>query len=131
VTEATVQGIRSEETRSRPRESVTATPARPLAIRDRLPVVLWLAIVGGTVAFLAFGALRAGAGKSIGRRIDARESWSRFLSYLIDQGASAVTVAIVTGATAIALLAAAYALWLALHLHDDKPPPPGDNASGR
>ena len=130
MTEATVQGIRSEETRTRPRESVAGSPARPFALRGRLPALLWLAIVGGIAVFLAFAALRIGAGKLVGRRFEVRESWSRFLSYLIDQGASPVIVAVVTGATAIALLAAAYALWLALHLHDESPPP-GDDASGR
>jgi hypothetical protein len=82
-------------------------------------VILWAALVLVTAGFLVIGRLRIGAGNWIGRRLPAREVWSRFLDFLTEHGASGPLILLVTTAAIVALVIAAFALWLALALQDD------------
>jgi len=78
--------------------------------------------------FILLGSLRVGAGNWIGRRMLVRETWSRFLGYLTDQGASTALVVAVTAAAVVALIAAAVGLGLALGLRDGPGESPADDA---
>jgi hypothetical protein len=84
-------------------------------------MILWAGIVLATAGFLATGRLRVGAGNWIGRRLPAREIWSRYLDFLTDHGASGSLVFFVTAAAIATLVIAALALWLALALRDAPP----------
>jgi hypothetical protein len=84
-------------------------------------MILWAGLVLATGGFLVIGRLRIGAGNWIGRRMPAREIWSRFLDFLTDHGASGPLILIVTAAAIAALVIAALAFWLALALRDAPP----------
>ena len=102
-------------------EVPTRTSTRLLPALPRSLVVLWAGLILAIAGFLMTGRLRIGAGNWIGRRMPAREIWSRFLSFLADHGASGPLIFIVTATAIIALLVAALALWLALSLRDAPP----------
>ena len=93
-------------------------------------VVLWAGSVLATVAFLATGVLRIGAGNWIGRRMPVRVIWSRFLEFLADLGASGPLIFLVAAAAVAALILSAVALWLALGIRDAPPEPVVDTAAG-
>ncbi len=110
-----------------------AAPSPPVARRvlPTLPrplALLWAAMVAGVVLFLAFGSLRVGAGLFEGRRLPVREIWSRFVSFLIEQGASPLMVGVVTVLAALTLVGAAVALWLALGLRNSSADTPDSPA---
>ena len=102
------------------------TDAPKKAIGSRFPelqrpiLVLWIGLVLATLTFILIGTLRVGAGNRLGRPMPVRETWSRFLDYLTEQGASPGVVVAVSGAAGIALIAAAIALWLAFSLKDEQ-----------
>jgi hypothetical protein len=95
--------------------------ARLFPALPRSLMVLWAGLVVATGGFLVTGRLRIGAGNWIGRRMPAREIWSRFLDFLADHGASGPLIPIVTAAAIASLLIAALAFWLALALRDAPP----------
>ena len=77
------------------------------------PMQFWAGLVLASAGFLVTGRLRIGAGNWIGRRMPAREIWSRFIDFLSDHGASGSLVLFVSAAAVVALLLAVLALWLA------------------
>jgi hypothetical protein len=95
--------------------------ARSFPALPRSLMILWAGLVLATGGFLVIGRLRIGAGHLIGRRLPAREVWSRFLGFLTDHGASGPLILVVTAAASVALIIAAIALWLALALRDAPP----------
>ena len=118
MAEATVNSVRREPERS----SVELTATRSLAgwvpALSRGRVLLWLGFVIGTVAFLALGSIQIGAGDWFDQRLHVRDIWSRFLRYLVDQGATPGIIFVVSAGAVITLIGAAYALWLALAVKD-------------
>jgi hypothetical protein len=130
VAEVTVSRAQRDDVLERPVEAPKEGVALSFPLLSRPLVLLWTGLVLGTVAFLALGSLRIGAGNRIGRRMPVREIWSNFLAYLAEQGASAVLINAVVAASAIALIAAGIALWLAFGLRDAYPQPPHDESAG-
>jgi hypothetical protein len=118
VADVTVARAQREEMLTLPAEAPAEEGDRPFPALPRSLVILWAGLVLATGGFLVTGRLRIGAGRSIGRRMPAREVWSRFLGFLTDHGASASLILIVTAAAIAALIIAALALWLALALRD-------------
>jgi hypothetical protein len=130
VAEVTVSRAQRDDMLERPSEAPKEGVALSFPLLSRPLVLLWTGLVLGTVAFLALGSLRIGAGNRIGRRMPASEIWSNFLAYLAEQGASAALINAVVAAAAIALIAAGIALWLAFGLRDACPQPPHDESAG-
>lgn len=118
MADLTVARAQREETRTLSTEAPTEPVARWFPPLPRLLMVLWAGSVLATVGFLVFGTLRIGAGNWIGRRMPIRLIWSRFLSFLTDLGASGPLIFFVAAAAVATLVIAAFALWLALGLHD-------------
>jgi hypothetical protein len=92
-------------------------------------MILWAGMVLATAGFLVAGRLRIGAGNWIGRRMPAREIWSRYVDFLTDHGASGTLVFVVTAAAIATLVIAAFAFWLALALKDAPPPSAADTSA--
>ena len=92
-------------------------------------MILWAGLVLATAGFLVTGKLRIGAGNWIGRRMPAREIWSRFVGFLTDHGASGPAILLVTAAAIMALVIAAVAFWLALALRDAAPESAADTTA--
>jgi hypothetical protein len=121
VADVTVARARREETVKLPAEVPAAQVARPFPALPRSLMILWAGLVLATAGFLVTGRLRIGAGNWIGRRLPAREIWSRFIDFLTDHGATGPLIVTVTVAAILALVIAALALWLALALRDAPP----------
>ena len=118
MADLTVARAQREETLTPPVEAPAEGVARPFPALPRSLMILWAGLVLATGGFLVIGRLRIGAGHWIGRRMPAREIWSRFLGFLTDHGASAPLVLFVSAAAIVALVIAAVAFWLALALRD-------------
>jgi len=121
VADVTVARAQREEMVRLPTEAPAEEVARLFPALPRSLMVLWAGLVVATGGFLVTGRLRIGAGNWIGRRMPAREIWSRFLDFLADHGASGPLIPIVTAAAIASLLIAALAFWLALALRDAPP----------
>jgi hypothetical protein len=121
VADVTVARGQREEMVRLPAEAPADEVARLFPALPRSLMVLWAGLVVATGGFLVTGRLRIGAGNWIGRRMPAREIWSRFLDFLADHGASGPLIPIVTATAIAALLIAALAFWLALALRDAPP----------
>ena len=130
MAEVTVARAQRDDVLERPSEASQEGIVSSFPMLSRPLVVLWTGLVLGTVAFLALGTLRIGAGNRIGRRMPVHEIWSNFLAYLAEQGASAALVIAVVAAAVIALIAAGITLWLAFGLRDAYPQPPNDESTG-
>jgi hypothetical protein len=116
--------------RTLPEEAPAGTVAQSFPALPRWLVVLWAGFVLATVAFLAIGTLRIGAGNWIGGRMPVRLIWSRFLEFLTDLGASGPLIFLVAAAAIAALILSAIALWLALGLRDVLPEPAAETSTG-
>ena len=112
-----------------PAEAPAESVAQSSPVLPRLLLVLWIGSVLATVAFLAIGTLRIGAGNWIGRRMPLHVIWSRFLEFLNDLGASRPLIFLVAAAAIAALVLSAVALWLALGLRDVPPEPVVDSSA--
>ena len=112
-----------------PAEAPAEAVARPFPALPRSLMILWAGLVLATGGFLVTGRLRIGAGNWIGRRMPAREIWSRFLGFLTDHGASGPLILLVTAAAIMALVIAAVAFWLALALRDAPPESAADTSA--
>jgi hypothetical protein len=121
VADVTIARAEREEMLTSPAEATANGVARPFPALSRSLMILWAGLVLATGGFLVTGRLRIGAGNWIGRRMPAREIWSRFLDYLTDHGASGLLILAVTAAANVALVIAALAVWLALALRDAPP----------
>ena len=121
MADITVARAQREEMLRLPAEAPADEVARPFPALPRSLIILWAGLVVATGGFLVTGRLRIGAGNWIGRRMPAREIWSRFLEFLTDHGASGPLILIVTAAAIVALVIAALAFWLALALRDAPP----------
>ncbi|MCC2629657.1 MAG: hypothetical protein K0S14_3307 [Thermomicrobiales bacterium] len=121
MADVTVARAQREEMVRLPAEAPAGEVARLFPALPRSLIVLWAGLVVATGGFLVTGRLRIGAGNWIGRRMPAREIWSRFLDFLADHGASGPLIPIVTAAAIASLLIAALAFWLALALRDAPP----------
>jgi hypothetical protein len=121
VADVTVARARREEMLKLLAEVPAEKAARPFPALPRSLMILWAGLVLATAGFLVTGRLRIGAGNWIGRRLPAREIWSRFLDFLSEHGASGPLILIVTAAAVVTLVIAALALWLALALRDAPP----------
>lgn len=91
---------------------------------------LWAVMVVVLAAFLAFGAVRIGAGFQFGRRMAILEIWSGFVAFLAGKG---FTPALITGVTLLlvaSLVLAAIYLWFAFTLTDADPEIPPDDTVG-
>jgi hypothetical protein len=118
VADVTVARAQREELRPLPAEAPARVATRSLPALPRSLMILWAGMVLATAGFLLTGRLRIGAGNWIGRRLPAREIWSRYLDFLTDHGASGTLVFVVTAAAIATLVIAAFAFWLALALRD-------------
>lgn len=121
MADVTVAQPQREELLTLPAEAPAGRGARPFPTLPRSLMILWAGLVLVTGGFLVAAKLRIGAGHWIGRRLPAREVWSRFLGFLTDHGATGPLILIVTAAAIAALVIAALALWLALALRDAPP----------
>jgi hypothetical protein len=121
VADVTVARAQREEMLRLPAEAPAEEVARPFPVLPRSLMILWAGLVVATGGFLVTDRRRIGAGNWIGRRMPAREIWSRFLDFLTDHGASGPLILIVTAAAIAALVIAALAFWLALALRDAPP----------
>jgi hypothetical protein len=121
VAEVTVARAQREESLTIPPEAPVGPVPQLVPALPRSLMILWAAFVVATAGFLITGRLRIGAGHMIGRRMPAREIWSRFFAFLTDHGASASLVLFVTATAIVALVFAAVAFWLALALQDAPP----------
>jgi hypothetical protein len=121
VADVTVARTQREELLTLPADAPAERRARPFPALPRSLMILWAALVLVTGGFLVAARLRIGAGHWIGRRLPAREIWSRFLGFLTEHGASGPLIFIVTAAAIAALVIAALVLWLALALRDAPP----------
>jgi hypothetical protein len=121
VADVTVARGQREEMVRLPAEAPADEVARLFPALPRSLMVLWAGLVVATGGFLVTGRLRIGAGNWIGRRMPAREIWSRFVGFLTDHGASEPVVLLVTAAAVVALVMAALSFWLALGLRDAPP----------
>jgi hypothetical protein len=126
VADVTVARAQREELLTLPTEVPAETARRSLPALPRSLMILWAGLVLATAGFLVTGRLRIGAGNWIGRRMPAREIWSRFLDFLADHGASGSLILIVTAVAIVTLVIAAFAFWLALALRDAPPEPAAD-----
>jgi hypothetical protein len=129
VAEVTVNRAPHEELHTLPVEAPAEAVARTLPALPRSLMILWAGLVLASAGFLVTGRLRIGAGNWIGRRMPAREIWSRFVGFLADHGASGSLILLVTAAAIVALVIAALALWLALALRDAPPETGPDTAA--
>ena len=129
MADVTIARAGREEMLTLPAEAPPEGGARPFPALPRSLMILWAGLVLATGGFLVTGRLRIGAGRSIGRRMPAREVWSKFLGFLTDHGASASLILIVTAAAIVALIIAALALWLALALRDAPTEPAADTSA--
>ncbi|MGH2614105.1 MAG: hypothetical protein ACRDJC_02600 [Thermomicrobiales bacterium] len=118
MADITVTGARRDEAPALSEEPATAGVARAMPALSRPLAVLWAGIVVAIAAFLAFGSVRIGAGNWAGLRMPVREIWTRFIDFLVGEGASPTLVILVTAAAAVTLAGAAGALWLAFSLKD-------------
>ncbi len=118
MADVTVARVQREERLTLPAESPAEEVARPFPVLPRSLMILWAGLVLATAGFIVTGRLRIGAGNWIGRRMPAREIWSRFLDFLTDHGASGPLILVVPAAAIAALVIAALAFWLALALRD-------------
>jgi hypothetical protein len=130
VADVTVARAQREEMRTLSAEASAEGDVQSFPALPRLLVILWAGSVLATVAFLAVGTLRIGAGNWIGRRMPVRLIWSRFLEFLTDLGASGPLIFFVAAAAVASLILSAVALWLALGLRDAPPEPVVDSAAG-
>ena len=130
MADVTVARAQREEMRTLPAEVPAEADVQSFPALPRLLMVLWAGSVLATVAFLATGVLRIGAGNWIGRRMPVRVIWSRFLEFLTDLGASGPLIFLVAAAAVAALILSAVALWLALGIRDAPPEPVVDTAAG-
>ena len=130
MAEVTVARAQRDDVLERPPEAVTKSLIWSIPALSRSLVVLWIALILGTVAFLTLGSLRIGAGNRIGRRVSVHEIWSSFLAYLAEQGAPQPLVVAVVVAAGIAMIAAGVALWLAFGLRDVYPQSLNDESTG-
>ena len=121
MADVTVARAGREELLTLPKEMPAETVRRSLPALPRSLMILWAGLVLATAGFLVTGRLRIGAGNWIGRRMPAREIWSRFVGFLTDHGASGPVVLLVTAAAVAALVIAALSFWLALGLRDAPP----------
>jgi hypothetical protein len=121
VADVTVARAGREELLTLPKEVPAETVRRSLPALPRSLMILWAGLVLATAGFLVIGRLRIGAGNLIGRRMPAREIWSRFVGFLTEHGASGPVVLLVTAAAVVALVIAALSFWLALELRDAPP----------
>ena len=121
MADVTVARTQREELLTLPAEAPAERGARPFPALPRSLMILWAGLVLVTGGFLVAAKLRIGAGHWIGRRLPAREVWSRFLGFLTDHGATGPLILIVSAAAIAALVIAAVALWLALALRDTPP----------
>jgi hypothetical protein len=121
VADVTVARAQREELLTLPKEAPAETVGRSFPALPRSLMILWAGLVLATAGFLVAGRLRIGAGNWIGRRMPARDIWSRFVGFLTDHGASAPMVLLVTAAAVVALVIAAFSFWLALGLGDAPP----------
>jgi hypothetical protein len=131
VADLTVTGARREESPALREEPAIAPVAPAVPALSHLLAVLWAGIVVAVAGFLAFGSVRIGAGNWISLRMPVREIWSRFIDFLVGEGASTALVFVVTAAAAIALIGAAYLLWLAFSLKDAPSDSLPEDAAGR
>ena len=131
MTEVTVEQARSETTRPPANDAAAQAAQSAISTLPSWRAALWLGITLVAVALIAFGSIEIGAGAWIGRRLPVREIWSRFNRFLVDQGASPAVIVAVSAAAALALVAAGYALWLALTLEDRVSDATGDDAPGQ
>ena len=129
MADVTVARAQREEMLRLPAEAPVDEVARPFPALPRSLIILWAGLVVATGGFLVTGRLRIGAGNWIGRRMPAREIWSRFLDFLTDHGASGPLILIVTAAAIVALVIAALAFWLALALRDAPPESAADTSA--
>ena len=129
MADVTVARAQREELRPLPAEAPAKTAARSLPALPRSLMILWAGMVLATAGFLVTGRLRIGAGNWIGRRMPAREVWSRYVGFLTDHGASGTLVFVVTAAAIATLVIAAFALWLALALRDAPPESSADTSA--
>jgi hypothetical protein len=118
-----------EELPSLPAEAPAKAVRWPLPALPRSLIILWAGLVLATAGFLVAGRLRIGAGNWIGRRMPAREIWSKFVGFLTDHGASGPLVLLVSAAAVVALVIAAVAIWLALGLRDAPPESAADSSA--
>ena len=121
MADVTVARAQREEMLTRPAEAPANEIAGPFPTLPRSLMILWAGLVLAIGGYFVTGRLRIGAGYWIGRRMPAREIWSRFLDFLTDHGASGSLILIVTAAAIVALVIAALAFWLALALRDAPP----------
>jgi hypothetical protein len=121
VADVTVTRAQREEMLRLPAEAPAEEIARPFPALPRSLMILWAGLIVAIGGLLVTGRLRIGAGNWIGRRMPAREIWSRFLDFLTDHGASGPLIFIVTASAIAALIIAALAFWLALALRDAPP----------
>jgi hypothetical protein len=121
VADVTVARAQREELLTLPTEVPAETARRSLPALPRSLMILWAGLVLATAGFLVTGRLRIGAGNWMGRRMPAREIWSRFVDFLTDHGASEPLVLLVTAAAVVTLVVAALSFWLALGLRDAPP----------
>lgn len=129
MADLTVARAQREELRPLPAEAPVQAAVRSLPALPRSLMILWAGMVLATAGFLVTGRLRIGAGNWIGRRMPAREIWSRYLDFLTDHGASGVLVSVVTAAAIATLVIAAIAFWLALALRDAPPESAADTSA--
>ena len=121
MADVTVARAGREELLTLPKEMPAETVRRSLPALHRSLMILWAGLVLVTAGFLVTGRLKIGAGNWIGRRMPAREIWSRFVGFLTEHGASGPVVLLVTAAAVVALVIAALSFWLALELRDAPP----------
>ena len=121
MADLTVARAQREEMLTLPAEAPADDVTRPFPALPRSLMILWGGLVLATGGLLLTGRLRIGAGNWIGRRMPAREIWSRFLDFLTDHGASGPLILVVTAAAILAVVIAALAFWLALALRDAPP----------
>src|SRR5919107_3000915 len=81
VADVTVARAQREEMLTLPAEAPAERVARPFPALPRSLMILWAGLVLATGGFLVIGRLRIGAGNWIGRRMPAREIWSRFVAF--------------------------------------------------
>lgn len=130
MAEVTVGSSPREDALDRAAPPAVAPATRTAPVLVRVLAILWAVLVAASVVFFAVGSVRIGAGNWIGRTMDVREIWSRFVSYLVREGASSMMVAAVTAAAAISLISGAVLLWLAFGVKDAPAGPAPDDPSG-
>ena len=101
--------------------------AQPEPLRTERPVRLlqrslgsiagWLVFTVGLTWFIYAGSVRVGAGHWTGQRLRVQVIWSRFLGFLADHEANAVTVGLVVLMAVLTLLGSLALLWWVLGQH--------------